>query len=62
MDLLIANNEEDYINKAVDIASDLGKLNEIRDKLFNYAISSPLFDKKKFSSNFYKLIENIKQN
>ena len=62
MDLLIANNEEDYINKAVDIANDLGKLTEIRDKLFNNAISSPLFDKKKFSSNFYELIENIKQN
>jgi len=59
MDLLIANNEEDYINKAVYIANDLEKLTEIRDKLFNNAISSPLFDVKKFSNNFYNLINKI---
>ncbi len=59
MNELIANDEEDYTNKAIDLANDLEKLSGIREKLFSNAIKSPLFDVKKFSINFYNLINRI---
>ncbi len=61
MQKLIAKNKEEYVSIAKNLANDKADLLKIRKKVFDTAISSPLFDKKKFSSNFYELIEKVKQ-
>jgi len=60
----IAKNEEDYINKAVNLASDLDKLSLVRSSLRSKMQDSELMDLNKFTSNlehtlidYYKLIE-----
>ena len=62
MDQLIANDEDDYVEKAKSLIFDK-KLNEkygvkLRDK----ALKSPLFDTNKFTKNFENLIFDIYQN
>jgi len=56
---LIAKNKEDYIDKAISLANDKNKLYEIRKNLFHNALNSPLFDKQKFSNEFFSLLEEI---
>ena len=60
MDQLISKNEEDYIFKAIDLANNPDKLLKIRKKIFNETLTSPLFDAKTFSRDFYDLIDKIK--
>jgi protein O-GlcNAc transferase len=61
MDLtyLIATNEDDYISKATELSQNINKLNLIRNKIFETAPSSPLFDVDNFSKNFFKIIKNL---
>ena len=59
MDHLIANDEDDYVEKAKSLIFDK-KLNEkygvkLRDK----ALKSPLFDTNKFTKNFFKLFRFV---
>ena len=54
---LISNDEIDYVYKAVDLANDKFKLLEIRKKIFDNAITSSLFDAKRFTNNFFNLLE-----
>ena len=49
----VAENEEDFILKAVDICSDYKKLSDLRANLRYKALNSPLFDTKKFANNFH---------
>ena len=56
---LIAKNKEDYINKAVSLAQDKEMLLKIRKNLFEKVINSSLFDKKKFSDEFFSSLEKI---
>ena len=56
---LISKDENDYIKKAVSYCNDLDKLINLRRKIFENALKSPLFDKKKFSSQFYTSLEKI---
>ena len=48
----IANNEKDYISKAISKASDLKKLLQIKKKLRNKFLKSPLSNAKQFAKNF----------
>ena len=59
MEDLIAKNENDYVLIANNLAKDKEKLLNRRNKLFNNVLSSPLFDKKNFNINFYKLIDDL---
>ena len=59
MDYLISKNEEEYISKAIQLGNDKKKLLEIRKKIFHNCLSSPLFNQKDFSYNFFGSIENI---
>ncbi len=52
----IANNEEDFIFKAVNICSDYEKLSDLRANLRHKALNSPLFDTKKFAKNFHEAL------
>ena len=56
---LVAKNENDYISKAVKLAVDKKELLDLRKKIFNNIQDSPLFDQKKFTSNFFDLIKNL---
>jgi predicted O-linked N-acetylglucosamine transferase (SPINDLY family) len=48
----IAQDDEDYVKKAIEHSSSIDKLREIRMGLRQKAISSPLFDSKRFARNF----------
>ena len=57
---LIAQNEEEYISIATNLSRNKNQLIEVRKKLFENALSSPLFDKKTFNKNFFEIIDKIK--
>ncbi len=59
---LIAKNREEYINKAVSLAKDKEMLLKLRKNLFENALNSPLFDKKKFSDEFFSSLEKVYNN
>ena len=56
---LIAKDESDYVNKALELSKNPDQLIFFRDKIFQNALSSALFDTKKFSINFFEIIENL---
>ena len=56
---LIAENKDDYINIAINLEKDVGYIEKLRKKVFEKALKSPLFDKKKFSNLFFKSLEKI---
>ena len=58
---LIAKDVEDYILKAIKLGSSVNELVNIRKKIFNEALTSPLFNKKEFTNNFYNLIKKLKK-
>ena len=57
---LIAQNEEEYISIATNLSRNKNQLIEVRKKLFENALSSPLFNKKEFNKNFFDLIDKVK--
>ena len=57
MEQLIAKDEDDYVSKAVSLASEREKFLNLRRSIFLDAIKSPLFDEKKFAGNFFSLIK-----
>ena len=60
MDHLIANDDNDYVNIAKSLISDNKLLNDQYGiKLREKALMSPLFDTKKFTKNFEKLIKKV---
>ena len=56
---LLAKNKEDYIDKAVSLAQNQEKLLQIRKNIFKNALNSPLFNKQKFSDEFFESLEKI---
>jgi predicted O-linked N-acetylglucosamine transferase (SPINDLY family) len=59
IDSLIAKDEDDYISKAIFYANNTERLIEIRNKIFETATKTPLFDTKLFTKNFEKLINDV---
>ena len=59
IDDFIANNNEEYINKAVFYANNIDKLEDVRKKLFEEIEKSSLFDTKGFSSVFCKALNDM---
>ena len=56
LDGLIADDLNDYISKAVNLAKDIDKLVKLKEYLYQSVLSSPLFDTKKFSKNFNDIL------
>ena len=54
---LVSESEEDYIKKAVSYCADTDKIINLRKIIFDKALKSPLFDKEKFSNQFYTSLE-----
>ena len=59
---LVAKNEDDYISKAVSFSNDLKTLIRLRDKVYDMALKSPLFDTKSFTLEFEDKIDFILKN
>ena len=59
MHQLIAKDENDYVQKAIDLPKNKIEFIDLRKSIFHNAIKSPLFNQKKFSDNFYRLITEI---
>ena len=58
---MIAENEQDYINKAVQIANDKEILLNLRKNLLLNCRQSNLFNTKLFSENFYQMLLDMKK-
>jgi len=56
---LIAENEEEYIFKAIELASNKEKLLNLRKFIFNNALTSNLFNQNKFRNDFFNSLEKI---
>ena len=56
---LIAENKQDYIKKSVHLAENKNYLNDIRKNIFENALKTPLYDKKKFSDGFFSSLKKI---
>ena len=59
MEQLIAKDEDDYVSKAVNLSNDKEKYINLRKSIFQNAIKSPLFNKKKFTENFFNSLKEI---
>ena len=55
----IADNKENYLEKAIKFSSDLENLSKIRMRLREEALISPVFDANRFSKHFSKLLWKI---
>ena len=58
LDELIAENEDDYIEKAISFTKDHKILN-LRKFVYDNCMKSPLFDKNNFSKQFFSSLEKI---
>lgn len=56
---LIADNFDNYIDKAVFLNKNLNVLNELRKDLYNNVLSTPLFNSEKFAKNFSNALTEI---
>lgn len=54
----VANSEGDYLQKAIELASDVSKLKNIRDQLREIMINSPLMQKKDFTRSLEEVLIN----
>ena len=59
LEYLIAQDENDYISKAVHLSNNIDDLVNIRNKVFDTALNTPLFDKDSFSKDFFRIVEDI---
>ena len=55
----LADNDEDYINKAVAISENRNEITKIRSSLRKKSLKSPLFDTEGFGRNFSNLMKKI---
>ncbi len=56
---LIAQDEKDYITKAVNLSNNEELLIDVRDRVYNNALSSALFDSVNFVKEFFDTLEKI---
>ena len=59
LDQLIAKDENDYVQKAINFANDKEKYINLRKCVFTDAIKSPLFDTKRFAENFFNALRKV---
>ena len=59
MENLIANNEEEYISRAIELSNNKNEYLNLRKRIFKDALKTPLFNQEKFSKNFYQVLGKI---
>ena len=58
----IADNKEDYLNKAIELANNQNKINEIKNKILNCKKTDKYFDTKNYTKNLEKIYKTIHKN
>ena len=53
LEYLIATDKEDYVNKVISLSENFENLNQLRRKIFDRILKSPLFDNHIFARDFY---------
>ena len=56
---LIANNKQDYVDKAIFLSENIDKIEMIRNEIYENALGTPLFDQKKFVNHFFTSLEKL---
>ena len=59
MNELVVNSEEEYFNKAIDLATDPHKYTEIKDRIIKAIKSGKYFDTKRYTLNLEKAYKKI---
>ena len=59
IDFLISENKKDYITKALYYSKNIAKLEELRLKIYNNILNSPLFNSKKFSIEYQNKLLSV---
>ena len=59
MEQMIAKDQSDYVKKAVNLSNNLDEYINLRKSVFINAIDSPLFNRKKFTENFFRSLKEI---
>ena len=59
MEQLIAKDEDDYVDKAVNLSNNYDGYVNLRKSIFTDAIESPLFNRNKFAENFFRSLKKI---
>ena len=59
MEQLIAKDEDDYVDKAVNLSNNHNEYISLRKSVFTDSIESSLFNKKKFAENFFRSLKEI---
>ena len=59
IDSLISENKKDYITKALYYSKNIDKLEELRLKIYNNILNSPLFNNKKFSIEYQNKLLSV---
>ena len=59
MEKLIAKDEDDYVNKVVNLSNNHNEYISLRKSVFTDSTESPLFNRKKFSENFFRSLKEI---
>ena len=61
MEQLIAQDEDEYIQKVVNLTNNIDDYLKIRKSLFLDAMKSPLFNKEDYSKSFFESLRKIVQ-
>ena len=59
MEQMIAKDQSDYVKKAVNLSNNHDEYINLRKSVFINAIDSPLFNRKKFTENFFRSLKEI---
>ena len=62
LDKLISASKDDYIKLAIFYANNVDKLIDLRFKIFNEILKTPLFDSKQFSKDFQNILLKLNLN
>lgn len=55
----ITNNYKNYIDFTINLAKDIDQITQVKKKIENHKISSPLFDTNLFSKNFFNILDSL---
>jgi len=59
IDFLISRDKNEYLSKAIKLAKNKDLLIQIKNQLAKTILSTPLYDAKKFSNNFGKILLEV---
>ena len=61
MEKLIAKDEDDYVQKVLNLTNNIDDYLKIRKSIFLNAMKSPLFNKEDYSKSFFESLRKIVQ-